>query len=226
MTGIQQGLSRCQGCAPRGENVIHQPDLHGWYTGADREGTAEVRQPLLTVQVMLAGADPGALQQIGSDLAQGCGNQARQGVSPPAFPAGDRNEHGWIRHRQGCSQATDQGRQLTIVRTAFQSQQQGAESTVVIREAMPWKRSRSANPSFIELKPVMAWQADRVCLSVRGEGGSAEPAGGLNQQLSAQLQQLVVQRSSKAAGRIPLRRPVWAWHAASPPGCDGRPRCQ
>ena len=194
--------------------------------GADLEGTAEVRQPLLTVQVMLAGAGPGALQQIGSDLAQGCGNQARQGVSPPAFPAGDRNEHGWIRHRQGCSQATDQGRQLTIVRTAFQSQQQGAESTVVIREAMPWQRCRSAKATFFELKPVMAWRADRVCLSVRTEGESAEPAGGLNQQLSAQLQQLVVQLSSKAAGRIPLRRPVWAWHEASPQGCDGRPRCR
>ena len=50
----------------------------------------------------------------------------------------------------------------------------------------------------------MAWRADRVCLNVRTEEGSAEPAGGLDQQLSAQRQQLVVQCASNAVGRIPL----------------------
>ena len=156
---------------------MHQPSLDGWCMGAGPEGTAEVRQPLLTVEVLLAGAGPSALQQIGSDLAQCCGNQARQGVGPAAFTAGDGNEHCWIWHRQGCSQATDQSRQPTMVRTVFQSQHQAAESTGVIQEAMPWQRCRSSKPTGMELKPVMAWRSDRVCLSVRAEGGSTETAG-------------------------------------------------
>lgn len=56
--------------------------------GADLEDTAEVRQPLLTVQVMLAGAGPGALQQIGSDLAQGCAIKPGRGLARRRFQLG------------------------------------------------------------------------------------------------------------------------------------------
>ena len=89
--------------------------------GTGPEFIAEVRQPLLTVEVVFASAGLGALHQIGMDLAQCCGNQAPHGVGMASFTAGDGSKHCWIRYRQGCSQATDQSRQPTMVRTVLQS---------------------------------------------------------------------------------------------------------
>ena len=88
MTTVQQGLFRGQRCSPCGEDVVHQPELHLGCMDIGPECAAEVRQPLLTVEVVLAGANPGALQKIGADPAESCGNQAWEGLARRRFQLG------------------------------------------------------------------------------------------------------------------------------------------
>ena len=165
MTTVQQCLSGGQGCPSCSEDVIHQPELHLGCMDIGSECAAEVRQPLLTVEVVLACAGPGALQKIGADPAEPRGNQAWEGVGPAPLPAGDGDEHGCCQYGQGCSQTTDQRRESPLVGAVFELQQQAAERSLINGKAMPRQRRGSVQTTVMKPKPLMAWRTDRVSLS-------------------------------------------------------------
>jgi len=119
----------------------------------------------LTVEVVLAGANPGALQKIGADPAEPRGNQAWEGVSSPPLPAGDGDEHGCCQYRQRCSQTTDQRRESPLVGAVFELQHQAAERSLVNGKAMPRQGSGTVQTRGMKLIPLMAFRADRVSLS-------------------------------------------------------------
>ena len=140
MAGMLQGLFRRQSCSTGGENVVDQPQFQGGSTCIGPEGTAEVAQTLLPAKVMLTGAGPGPLQQICSDRAQPSGDQVRKRVGSMVFPAGDRNQHSRVDHRQGGPKTPDQRGQPAIGGAAFHPEQQTSEGTFVVRQTMPGQR--------------------------------------------------------------------------------------
>ena len=56
--------------------------------GTGPEVIVEVRQPLLTIEVMFASAGPGALHQIGMDLPSAVAMKPRMGVAWRRFQLG------------------------------------------------------------------------------------------------------------------------------------------